>query len=434
MLAGERVGRTGWATRGRVRSLEELPLAEARAEIAARLRARGPEIEETIFARVCDGRFGHVGDEDAEYVAGLRATVAAVVEFGLSGIEQGEESVGPVPPAALTQARRAARLGVHLDTVLRRYIAGHALLADFITEEVDRSGFSGNEAVLHHHLRRTQTPLLERITAAIVEEYNGELERVRRSPEQRRAELVLRLLAGKPLDPVGLVDLDYDFDAWHMGVIATGGSAAEALRGVKTALGCARLTVMQSEHTLWIWFGFRRKPTAREAQRMSLERPAGVLLATGEPRRGIDGWRLTHQEAQAALLIALRKPPGVTRCSDVLLEAAVLQHKTLATSLVETFLLPLEGLRYREHTARDTLRAYFEARRNVSSAANRLGVARNTFESRLREIEERLDRPLHTCSAQLEVALRLEVLSDAASADKPAPPWRVGCSGLPDWV
>jgi len=112
--------------------------------------------------------------------------------------------------------------------------------------------------------------------------------------------------------------------------------------------------------------------------------------------------------------VALRKPPGVTRCSDVLLEAAVLQREPLATSLIETFLSPLDGFGYRGQTAHDTLRAYFEAKRNVSSTAHRLGVARNTVESRLREIEERLGRPLHICSAQLEVALRLEALGEDA--------------------
>jgi hypothetical protein len=395
-------------------------LEEVRAGVAERLRGRRPEIEEAIFARVCDPGFGHVGGEDAEYVAGLRTAVAAAVEFSLMAIEQREEPAGPIPWAAVEQARRAARLGVSLDTVLRRYIAGQALLADFIMEEADRSGFSGNEATLRHHLRMTQTPLLERLTASVVEEYNDEVERVGRSPEQRRAELVVRLLAGKHPDAVDLAELDYDFDAWHIGVIATGGRAAQTLRGV-TALGCQRLAVFHSERTLWLWFGRRRKPTVAEVKGLLAERLPDVSLATGEPRRGIEGWRLTHQEAQAALLVALRKPPGLTRCPDVLLEAAILQNKTLATSLAETFLLPLDGLRYRGQTARDTLRAYFEANRNVSSTANRLGVVRNTVESRLREIEERLGRPLHTCSAQLEVALRLEALGDVAGTYKSRP-------------
>lgn len=396
-------------------------LGEVRAGIAERLLARRSEIEETIFARIRDAAFGHVGDEEAEYVAGLHTVVGAAVEFGVTAIEQGEEEVAPIPLAAVEQAHRAARFGVSLDTVLRRYIAGHGLLADFIMEEADRSDFSGSEAVLRHELRTRQTPVLERLTATIIEEYNQELERMGRSPEQRRGEIVRELLAGKRLDSGDPAKLDYDFDAWHIGVIATGESVGEFIRGVQAALGCKRLAVLHDASTTWVWFGRQRKLTAADVKRLSVERPTDVSLATGEPRRGIEGWRVTHQEAQAALLVALCKPPGLTRYSDVLLEAAVLQQEVLATSLVETFLSPLNGLGYRGQTARETLRAYFEAKRNVSSTAHRLGVVRNTVESRLREIEERLGRPLHTCSAQLEVALRVEALSDFARADKSEP-------------
>jgi len=398
-------------------------LDEVRAGVAERLRARRPEIEETIFARVREVEFGRVGAGEAEYLAGLRAAVAVAVEFGVTAIErgEGEESADPIPSVTVEQARRAARIGVSLDTVLRRYIAGHALLADFIMEEADRSGLSGNEAVLRHELRMTQTPLLERLTASIVEEYNLELEQVERSPEQRRAELVRKLLADEQLDADSPAKLDYDFDAWHIGVIATGGSVVEYIWGVQAALGCERLAILHDERTTWVWFGRQRKPTAADFKRLSVKRPTGVSLAMGEPRRGVEGWRLTHQEAQAALLVARHKPPGLTRCSDVLLEAALLQQEALATSLVETFLSPLDGLGYRGQTARDTLYAYFEAKRNVSSTAHRLGVVRNTVESRLREIEERLGRPLHTCSAQLEVALRLEALGNATDTEKLEP-------------
>jgi|GEM_PF-264662 len=404
----------GWVTYDGKR-----PLTEVRADVAKRLQARRPEIEEAIFARILEGDFGQVGVGEDEYLAGLRTAVSAAVDLAVTAVELGEGSAGPIPAAATEQARRAARYGVSLDTVLRRYIAGHGVMFDYIMDEADGSGFSGDEAMLRHELRTTQTPLLERLTASIVEAYNKELERVGRLPEQRRAELVTRLLAGKQIDSPDPQLLDYDFDEWHIGAIATGEKATEFVRVVKAALGCECLTVSRAGQTMWVWFGLRRRPTAADVKRLSIGRPEGVSLALGEPRAGVEGWRLTHKEAEAALPVALGRPPGLTRCSDVLLEAAMLNHDVLATSLIDTFLLPLNGLGCRGQTARDTLRAYFETRRNVSSTANRLGVVRNTVENRLREIEERLGRPLHTCSAQLEVALRLEDLSAHAPQDRP---------------
>jgi hypothetical protein len=401
------------ATQGGGGSLEEV-----RAEVVERLRVRRPQIEEAIFARIRGAGFGHVGEDDADYAVGLHAAVAAAVELSLRALQGDEEPLRELPSAAIKQARRAARLGVSLDTVLRRYIAGQALLADFIMEEAASSGFSGDETLLQQHLRETQTPLLERLTASVIEAYTDEIERAGGSPGKRRSELVLGLLAGKSGGAVDPAELDYNFDVWHVGLIATGAKAAEFVRAVTAALGCERMAVSRGERTAWVWFGRRRKFTLAELKRLSIERPTDISLASGEPRKGLEGWRLTHREAQAAQLVALRKPPGLTRCSEVVLEAAVLQHGALAVALVETFLSPLDGLGYRGQSARDTLRAYFESRRNVSSTANLLGVARNTVESRLREIEERLGRPLHTCSAQLEVALRLEALSDDAEPEK----------------
>jgi hypothetical protein len=45
-------------------------------------------------------------------------------------------------------------------------------------------------------------------------------------------------------------------------------------------------------------------------------------------------------------------------------------------------------------------------------------VDRHTVQRRLRKIEERLGRLLHTCLAELEVALRLQELGETADADR----------------
>jgi AcrR family transcriptional regulator len=148
---------------------------QARMGDVQRLRARRLEIEEAIFARVLDGVFDPTGRGDAEYVAGMREAVAAVVDYGLTGIEQGEESSAVVPSAAVAQARRAARGGVGLDTVLRRYIAGYAVLEDFIMQEADHSVLQGDRTTLQHVLG-TSASLLDRLIPSITSAYMQEPE------------------------------------------------------------------------------------------------------------------------------------------------------------------------------------------------------------------------------------------------------------------
>ena len=118
----------------------------------------------------------------------------------------------------------------------------------------------------------------------------------------------------------------------------------------------------------------------------------GVVFAFGEPAQGLEGWRLTHSQAQAALVVALRRggreDVRFTRYADVALLAAALKDQALAGALVEIYLSPLDDLDNRGPLLRRTLRAYLEAERNASSAAAALGVARRTVENRLSTIEE----------------------------------------------
>lgn len=156
-------------------------LEEVRALVVERLRARRLEIEEVIFARVRDGVSDPAGSGDIEYMEGLRETVAAVVGFGLTGIGQAEDSMEPVPAVVVAQARRAARVGVGLDTVMRRYVAGHALLEDFVMQEADHSDLAGRRTALRRVLKSSSS-LLDRLIISITSAYMQELERTGNSP------------------------------------------------------------------------------------------------------------------------------------------------------------------------------------------------------------------------------------------------------------
>lgn len=381
-----------------------------RVELVARVRVRRVEIEETIFARIRDGAQSPVGGDDEEYASGLRNTVEATIEHALSYIELGEESISSVPPEALEQARRAARVGVSLDTVLRRYVLGSTVLGDFLMQEADHGDFVSRAAVLRDALSALAA-VLDRLMMTITAEYTRELTRTGRSPEQRRAERVQRLLAGDHCDTA---ELDYAFDGWHVGAIATGAGRDTALRRVATELDARLLCVPNGESTTWGWLGGAQTIAVKDIERALEEHCLDVSLALGEPRAGLTGWRLTHRQAQAALRVALHDPRRLTRYADVALLASVLRDDALAGSLVEIYLSPLGERHNGGGVLRETLRAYFAAERNASSAASALGVARHTVENRLRTIEEKLGHTLRTRQAELEIALRLEELDDGA--------------------
>jgi PucR C-terminal helix-turn-helix domain/GGDEF-like domain len=407
---------------------------DVRAGVVARLRARREELAEAIYARVSDRAFGVVGAADAEYMAGLREAVVVAVGHGLDGIERGEGWVGAIPIGVSEQARRAARTGVSLETVLRRYVVGHTLMGEFVLEEADRGQTPGERSVLREALR-AQASVLERLLAAITVEYEDELARVCRSPERRRLEFVRELLAGERVGAgsggaeLGAM-LGYELGGEHVGVIARGEGVREVLRGVAEGLDRRLLCVECDEVSVWAWLGGRRRMDMVALERaLSGDMPAvvrsegaqsaGGTFAVGEPAKGIAGWRLSHQQAQAALVVARRRPRRLTRYADVALLAMALQDELLGRALVEIYVASLEDARGGGPVLRETLRAYLGTERSVSSAAAALQVTRKTVESRLRAIEERLGRSLHPCPAELEVALELHEIGVGATRLEP---------------
>jgi AcrR family transcriptional regulator len=150
---------------------------DAQLVLVGRLRARRGEIEEMIFVRVSDRWFDRTGSDDPEYVAGLRAAGTAALDYVFAGVERWKGFLEPVPEEAIEQARRAARAGVGLETVLRRYSAGHAVLADFVIQEAEHAVGRGHHAALREILGIVAT-VADRLSAAVSIAYNKERRRV----------------------------------------------------------------------------------------------------------------------------------------------------------------------------------------------------------------------------------------------------------------
>lgn len=379
----------------------------ARGKLCSQLRLRRPEIEAAVATRIY-ALADPAEVADPEYVSGLRAALRTAIEYGLAALEVGERRSPPVPPALPAQARAAARSGVGLETVLQRYFAGYTLLVDYVIEEADAGGLLDKVAL--RELLRSQGVAFERLIAEVSSDYRREASGRLRSNEQRRAERVRRLLAGELIDPT---DLAYELEDWHIGTVAAGADAAQALRELAGSLDRRSLLIQRDDGTVWGWFGSQREVDREETyDQISEEWPEAMPLAVGEPARGLAGWRLSHRQAKMAFPLARPHHSPVIRYSEVALAASVLQDDLLSSSLRQLYLDPLEEDRDGGGCLRETLRAYFAAERNVSSTSAALAVSRQTVRKRLQRVESALGRDIRSCAGELEAALQLEQLGD----------------------
>ncbi len=387
-------------------------MTRARSELVERLRSRRGELEAAIIARV--SAISEPVRGAPEYMDGLRTAVAAAIEHGLTALECSEDRPPPVPTALIAQARLAARLEVPLDSVLRRYFAGYTLLLDFVVAEARESSLLGGTSL--QDLLRGQSLIHERVIETVSEEYAREPKPRAESSSQRRAAVVKRLLEGEPLDTSSL---EYEFEGLHhCGFVVRGTSSEDAVRGMVLACEGRRLVVAGEPGTIWGWIGAREPvdPAALVAAVGEHGDPR-LTVTIGEPEVGMAGWRLTHRQARAAMPVALRRRDAVVRYVDVALLCSLIGDELLADSLRSIYLKPLAEERDGGAAARRTLRAYFEAGRNVSSAAAALGANRQTVSKRLRAIDEKLSGALFQRSADLEAALRLDQLTAMGSGD-----------------
>jgi hypothetical protein len=302
-----------------------------------------------------------------------------------------------------------------LDTVLRRYAAGNKVLEEFLVAEADDI-----PREILCRILSDQGPQVDRLMEAVAAEHERELKLTARSSAQRRADHVHRLLSGDN-DLEDGVDLEYDFEIWHVGMILTGPKAEATARLLSERLGYRLLHILRDRDVVWGWLGSTRQPAIGDLVRSLPENlPAGVALAIGEPREGPDGWSLTHREAQMALQVMRRKPERFTRGRDVVLLAGILRDETLVRSLLDTYLAPLEDRGRLGPKLRETLRVYFSVGESTSIAAEDLGVSRHTVRQRIRAVEEVLEQPLHTCNAELQIALQLDELIGMQQSDSQA--------------
>lgn len=387
---------------------------KGRETLALRLRARQPELVElALLHALAVAPLPELVDQ--EYAQGLRAAADKAMDFGIRVVEAGTGAVPPIPAVLLVQARLAARHRVSLDAVQRRYIAGHAVLAKAMIEEMERGGSGDGD----REALQVVLTLLDRIIDAVSEEHARESRlHVVGTKEQRRVDAVERLLRGELLVPG---DFSYDFDARHVGIIAAGEGAADATRALAKALDRRLLIVRPADGRAWGWLEVRDDLdwTALERE-VGRNWPGSVDLAVGDDEKGMVGWRRTHNQARAAMALAVTQPGQIARYGPNCMLITALNDELFREALRSRCLEPLSRGRSGNRTLQDTLRAYFKAKRNATSTSAAIGVSRRTVTTRIRKAEQLIGQTITECGSMLEPALALELLELRANSQKGA--------------
>ena len=373
--------------------------------LAVRMRTRFAEIEAslaTLVEGVSDPREGG-NPLYSDYLASLPANRVAILEHVVEVIEH-EERASTVPPTVITAARVAARAGVPLDAILRRYSAGNAFIVDIFVEEAEEAGIVGSDL---RRLLHRQVTLFDQLLETVSQEHTKETEGRLGNGSDRRSRQIKALLGGR--QPSGEVDLGYDLDGHHLALLAKGDEARELVGALAKKLDRRLLAERLEGEAVWsCWLGGRDTLRTADALRALEDLPSGsAVIALGEPGEGITGWRLSHRQANASMPIAERRGEAVVRYADVAVLASVLRDDLGVTSLRRFYIEPLQAGRDGGRAAIETLRAYFATERNISSTGAALGVDRRTVRNRLRAIEELFERPLSAIATDLETALQL---------------------------
>jgi DNA-binding PucR family transcriptional regulator len=358
---------------------------------------------------------GEIDDAElrAELLASCDANIGQVLGMLAHGARVDDITV---PHEALNFLRGNVRRGLPLAVILRSYRLGHAWLWETWSEALqERVEDSGELAAGQDESSAFMFSYVDRISAALVEEFGTERERMLRSAEQLRADTVRAILGGDPVDTESASRrLGYELRRHHVAMcVSSGASEVEGLeRAVREAAaalaGGEPLVVASGAARYDVWCGSFDPPSTEALEHY--EPPPGVLVAFGNPGEGAAGFSSTYEEAkQAARIGALvgKSDSSVTSYARVELVSLLASDLPRARAFVASQLGPLAITGGTVERLRETVLAFLVSGGSPTRVAEELFVHKNTVAERIKRAEEMLGRGVNESPVELEAALTL---------------------------
>ncbi|WP_328412309.1 PucR family transcriptional regulator [Nocardia sp. NBC_00403] len=357
---------------------------------------------------------------DAAITAALTANNRGQLGRFLAVARQAQSPLSDaVPPEALDGARIVARRGIELDTIYEGYRRGQQVALERWLACAYQVVEPGPDLIGVIELSLTLVfRYVDQTLGRVLAEAQREREEVIGGALARRAETVRLILDGAPIDPADAsrrigYELNCDHTAvvvWAESPVAPHGALESAALLLAQAAGSHRpLTLPAGTTTLWAWIGTHREPAIADL-RSAIERsPAVVRVAVGPTRRGIEGFRASHEAALTVHRLLLGNPASGRLASYRELEVTALaaHDPRRAAEFVAATLGPLADDDPAAARLRESLRVYLEEADNAPRAAARLYTHRNTILKRVARATELLGYPPGERRLAVELALEL---------------------------
>ncbi|MCK9250645.1 MAG: helix-turn-helix domain-containing protein [Solirubrobacteraceae bacterium] len=380
----------------------------------------GVRMAESIHARVEE--LEAVSDR-ARMFAETEGSCTANIEQILSLLRSGRPaSDHAFPEAAERYAIGLVHRRVSMTSMLHSYRVGQNFL--WTTASRHLQAEVGDAEVVLDTLHALSSFLFEYVDLAstdLVDTYQQERDRWIRTAAAVRAETARELLDGRTIDEqTASSRLGYELRGHHVGLIvvgdATGGDdlrslEKEAIEAAGT-LGCGDpLLVPAGASTLWAWCRSLESPSRDAIARLERHLPReGVRLAIGRPAYGIEGFRVTHVEAQYAADLWRQSPASTGRTvsyAAVELVSLLASDVTRARRFVIGELGALADPQDGTARLRETLLSFLAHGGSHTLAAQALHLHKNTVYTRVRRAEAILGVPISHRRIELQTALML---------------------------
>lgn len=358
-------------------------------------------------------------------------TVAAAlsnVQAVLRGFAAGESpSLAQAPEPTRDWVTTLAHRGISVAAIPRCYVIGLGICDAALRETVD--ALQAPEKV-KWQLANTASQYLfgycEKVSGDLVDHYQRERELWARGADSVRAELVISIVSGRPVDlRATSAALGYDLDRHHVAIIVWTDPRSQTkppLQALKRAAatvahemkGMELLVVPAGTSAVWAWTS---GPSLTPAVTVTLDPP--LLASVGGLGDGLDGFIQSHRQAGDGRLVTgvFSHPAGTVVCHpDIALNSLLTRDLSAARQFVSDELGELSSDSERSRRLRATLIAFFEEGMSWGRTAERLNIHQNTVIYRVNQAKDILGRSLTERRLELEVALRLAEASANLSA------------------